>query len=172
MANNNVVHIVHHIMTHLAAVRLISTLTFIGQDAVRFKVGAKTFDVRGRHPSFIVHQVDGGCLCSNADAAEIEAQLNGDPVSSMRDQLPHPCHIQTAIDQHVDTMPDKDVQNYSEHQGGPDMDCVSVQRSWLKEHLISNSIALSNMLDIVSFLESPERRNSLAMAIELNKGRC
>ncbi|QYW03230.1 hypothetical protein pEaSNUABM14_00271 [Erwinia phage pEa_SNUABM_14] len=171
MKTTDVVHIAHHLMTHLASARLISALTFIGQDAVRFKVGSQTFDVRGRHPSFIVHQVEGGCLCADADSAEIEAQLNGDPISSMRDQLPHPENVQSAIIDHVNSMPDKDVQNFSEHQGGPDMDTMFEQRLWLKNWLISRSIVLADMLDIVAFLEGTERRNSLAMAIELNKGK-
>ena len=158
-------HIVSIMMTSLKDVRKVDHLSFIGRDAVRFRLKTKLFDVRGKFPMFTVHEVEANCLSYTKAAKEIEAQLNGEPIVEL-DETVNDEALTDVLIAHVDSMDEQHVRAYNEECGGPDLDPINMQRTWLKTHFLHIGHNTPDMLETVLFMEGKERRNSLAEAVK------
>ena len=159
-------HIIVTMMTNLKDVRRVTDIHIIGSVAVRFVCNQTQFDVRGAYPMITVHEVEGNMLVGSQAAREIEKQLNGEPIVEVEEET----HIDSPeyhdlLCAHVDGMSDDIVQSYNEHCGGPDLDTMQTQRTWLKTHFLHMSYNKHDMLDIVCMLEGVERSSQLDKAL-------
>ncbi len=156
-----ITHTLQVIMTNLKDVRRVSDVSLIGNHAVRIKIGTTLFDIRGSYPMFVVHEIEGGCMRGSDAAREIEKQLNGEPIIEVEDFDAHDPEVGDALCDHVDSMRVQDVQNYSESCGGPDLDPIDRQRTWLKAHFLHKANNLPELLEEVLSIEGKERKNQL-----------
>ena len=167
---DQITHIVQVMMTSLKDVREVEQVNFIGNQAVRFRMNGKIFDVRGHYPLFSVHEIEGSCMSGSKAAYEIERQMNGGPIESQdSEDFAHDSHEEAVNDllcNHVDSMCEERVRAYNEECGGPDLDPINAQRVWLKAHFIHISAEIPSMLETVMFMEGKERYEQLRKAIK------
>lgn len=163
-----ITHIVLTMMTSLKDIRKVQEIHFIGNMAVRFRLDGKVFDVRGTFPLFSVHEIEGATMCGSKVAYEIERQMNSGGVEESED-LGHDSQYE-AIDEllcaHVESMEEDAVRRYNEECGGPDLDPINSQRTWLKTHFLHIGHNLPDLFETVSMMESRSRRDALAKAIK------
>lgn len=159
-------NIIQAIMTNLKDVRKVTEVHTIRNNAVRIRVNGKMFDIRGTYPLFSVHEIDGACMMGSKDAYEVERQLNGNPIVEEDEPVPESDEkYHQALCAFVDSMPEEAVKRYNEECGGPDLDTIDVQRTWLKTHFIFIGHDVTDLLDKVKFMEGKERMMELAKTI-------
>lgn len=158
-------HIVSVMMTSLKDVRKIDRLSIISTEAVRFHLKGTAFDVRGKFPLFTVHEIESHCMSYSKAAKEIEAQLNGDPIVELEESVNDEALTDVLI-AHVDSMDEQHVRAYNEECGGPDLDSINVQRTWLKTHFLHIGHNTPSLLETVLFVEGSERSDILAEAVK------
>ncbi|AWY08528.1 hypothetical protein HOT49_gp269 [Erwinia phage vB_EamM_Alexandra] len=158
-------HIFNVMMTSLKDIRSVDRLHLINKGAVRFHLKGKQFDVRGTFPMFSVHEVDSACLLYSKAAKEIETQLNGEPIEELEEVVNDEVFNDTLI-AHVDSMDEQHVRAYNEECGGPDLDPINGQRTWLKTHFLHIGHNTPDLLETVLMMEGKERRDALAEAIK------
>ncbi|QZE58827.1 hypothetical protein pEaSNUABM28_00270 [Erwinia phage pEa_SNUABM_28] len=160
-----VTHIFNVMMTSLKDVRSVERLHLINKSAVRFHLKGKHFDVRGQYPLFSVHEIEGSTMAYSRAAKEIESQLNGEPIEEVEDNT-HDAALDDVLIAHVDNMAEDRVRAYNEECGGPDLDPINMQRTWLKTHFLHIGHNTPDLLETVLYMEGKERREELAKAIK------
>lgn len=163
-----ITHIVHTMMTSLKDIRGVQEIHFICNQAVRFRIRGKVFDVRGTYPLFSVHEIEGSCMCGSKAAYEIERQMNSGGVEETED-FGHDSRDEAFNDllcSHVESMEEEAVRRYNEECGGPDLDPINSQRTWLKTHFLHIGHNTPDLLETVLMMEGRERREELAKAIK------
>lgn len=158
-------HIFNVMMTSLKDIRSVDRLHLINKSAVRFHLKGKQFDVRGKFPLLSVHEVESHCLSYSKAAKEIEAQLNGDPIEEIEDNS-HDTALDEVLLAHVDSMEEDRVRAYNEECGGPDLDPINMQRTWLKTHFLHIGHNTPDLLETVLMMEGQERHDALAGAVK------
>lgn len=161
-------NILLHIMTHLKDVRKVTEVHILQNNAVRITIEAKLFDIRGTHPLFSVHEIERSCMSGSKAAYEIERQLNGNPFEEEGEYTPSPNDekYNELLCAHVDSMLDEDVKKYNEECGGPDLDSLDVQRTWLKTHFIFIGHNIVDIMEKVEFMEGRARRSTLSKSFK------
>lgn len=164
-----ITHIVHTMMTSLKDIRSVQEIHFIGNQAVRFRMQGKVFDVRGTYPLFSVHEIEASCMCASKSAYEIERQLNSEPLSDEPPEFTANGSEEALNDllcSHVDSIEEQHVRAYNEECGGPDLDPIESQRIWLKTHFLHMGANVPDMLEAVRYTEGRDRSDTLAKAIK------
>ncbi|QZE56463.1 hypothetical protein pEaSNUABM3_00266 [Erwinia phage pEa_SNUABM_3] len=165
---DKITHIVHTMMTSLKDIRNVQEVRFIGNEAVRFRLHDRTFDVRGNYPLFSVHEIEGSCMCGSKAARDVEAQMNSGGVDGEED-FGHNSSDEALNDllcAHVESMEEEAVRRYNEECGGPDLDPINSQRTWLKTHFLHIGHNTPDLLETVLMMEGRERRDELANAVK------
>lgn len=160
-------HLIDIMITHLKEIRKVSNVNILGDGVVRFNLDGKCYHIDGQYPLITVNEIESVFMTGSKAAREIELQLNGEPVVDLEEDSHLDCpEFHDMLCAHVDSMDDHTVQEYSEHCGGPDLDTMQTQRTWLKTHFLHMSYNKPALLDIVHMLEGPVRKSQLAKAFK------
>lgn len=167
----NIANIVNRMLTHLKDPRDVQDIGFTTMLTVRFRLHGRKFDVRGIYPNISVEEIDGSIMCVSKEALEIQHQLNADTLdeSDTHDEINE--SFDDAICAHVDSMSESDVRQYNEDCGGPDLDPVNIQRTWLKTHMLHLGNNMPDLLETIGIVEGLERRKELAATLKELRGK-